>query len=116
MNVVKGGIKWQLCNANLQRGKVDDIVNVWVLIKDLVEGSFIGDVALVKGRSLAADELDSVDDFGGRVVEVVDNNDLVVCFEEGEGREGANVAGTTVLWLEPRFHGHGRMVDGGVEG
>lgn len=102
--------------TDLQGGKVNDIVNIWVLFKDLVEGSLISHVALVKGRSLAADELDAVDDFGGRVVEVVDNDNLVVCLEEGEGCERANVAGATALWLEPRFYGHGMMVDSGVEG
>jgi hypothetical protein len=74
---------------------MDDIVDVWVLLEDLVERGLICDVALVKGRSLAADELDAVDDFWRRVVEVVDNDDFVVGFEEGKGCEGANVAGTT---------------------
>ena len=84
--------------THLERGKVNDIVNVGVLLKDLVEGSLVGHVALVKRGALAADELDAVDDFGRRVVEIVDNDDLVVCLEEGKGREGANVAGTTVRW------------------
>jgi len=43
---------------------MNDIVNVWVLLEDLVESGLISHVALVKGRSLAADELDAVDDFG----------------------------------------------------
>jgi hypothetical protein len=46
----------------LERGEVDDIVDVWVLGKDFVEGGFICDVAFVEGRPLAADELDAIDD------------------------------------------------------
>jgi hypothetical protein len=42
---------------------VNDIVNVWVLGEHLVEGSLICNVALVEGRSLAADELNAIDDF-----------------------------------------------------
>jgi hypothetical protein len=81
--------------AYLQSGKVNHIVDIWVLLEDLVERGLVCHVALVEGRSLAADELDAVYDFLGRVVEVVDDDDLVVGFEEGESREGANVAGTT---------------------
>ena len=96
---------------------MNDIVNVWVLVKDLVESGFVGDVALVEGRALAADELDAVDDFSRRVVEVVDNDDLVVCLEQGEGGEGADVAGTTVLWSATVVLGPGTMQQhGGVEG
>lgn len=74
---------------------MDDIVNVRVLLEDLVEGSLVLDVELVELGSLAADELDAVDDFRVGVVEVVNNDDLVVSLEESEGCEGANVAGAT---------------------
>jgi hypothetical protein len=101
----------------LQCSEVDHIVNVWVLLEDLVEGSLVRDVAFVEGRSLAADELNAVYDFFGRVVQVVDDDDLVVCFEEGESREGANVAGTTgplsVPLVSPDIP---TRLDGGVEG
>jgi hypothetical protein len=80
---------------------VDDIIDVWVLLEDLVKGSLICNIAFVESRPLAADELDAVDDFLGRVVEVVDDDDLVICFKKGEGREGANVAGTTRRLLVP---------------
>jgi hypothetical protein len=66
----------------LEGSKVDHIVDVWVLAEDLVQSSLIGDVDLVECRSLAADELDAVDDLGGGVVEVVDDDDFVVSFEE----------------------------------
>jgi hypothetical protein len=73
----------------LQGGKVDDIVNVRVLGKDLVQRGLVGDVALVEGGPLAADELDAVDHLGRRVVQVVDDDDLVVGLEESERREVA---------------------------
>jgi hypothetical protein len=75
---------------------VDDIVNVWVLGEDLVESSFVCDVAFVKGRPLAADELDAIDDLLGGVVEIVDDDNLVVCLEEGKCCERTNVASATV--------------------
>ena len=74
---------------------MDDIVDVWVLSEDLVQRGLVCDVALVEGRSLAADELDAIDDFWGRVVEVIDNDYLVVCLEKGESCEGADVACAT---------------------
>lgn len=70
-------------------------VNVWVLLKDAVKRSLVGDVELDKLGPLAADQLDAVDDLFGRVVQVVSDDYLVAGLEEGESREGANVAGTT---------------------
>jgi hypothetical protein len=71
---------------------VDDIVDVWVLGEYLVQRRLICDIALVKGWSLAADEFNAIDNFRRRVVQVVDNDDLVVCFQKSESCEGANVA------------------------
>lgn len=47
----------------LQSSEVDDIVNVGVLAKDLVQSGLIADINVVELRSLAADELNAVDDF-----------------------------------------------------
>lgn len=47
---------------------MNNIVNVWVLREHLVEGSFVCDVALVEGGSLAADELNAIDDFWRGIV------------------------------------------------
>lgn len=74
---------------------MDDIVDVRVVGEDLVELGLVGDVAGVGLGPLAADELDAVEDLGGGVVEVVDGDDFVVGFEEGEGGEGADVARAT---------------------
>jgi hypothetical protein len=89
---------WDSClRAHLESGKVDDIVNVGVLGEHFVEASFVCDVAVVEGGSLAADELDAVDDFLRRVVEVVNDDDLVVCLKKCESCKGANVARTTAM-------------------
>jgi len=74
---------------------VDDIVDVWVLLKHLIQLLLIGDVQRVVLGPLAADELDAVEDFLGGVVEVVDDDDLVVGLKKGECGEGADVAGAT---------------------
>ena len=90
-------IEWDLARLahGLERGEVDDIVDVRVVDEDLVELGLVGDVAGVGDGPLAADELDAVERFGGGVVEVVDDDDLIVGFEEGEGGEGADVARAT---------------------
>jgi hypothetical protein len=50
----------------------------------------------VEGRSLAAYELDTVKSDLGRVVEVVNDDDIIAGIEESQRREGANVARTTI--------------------
>src|SRR5699024_3480513 len=82
--------------SNLESSKVDDAVNGGVLGKDLVEAFLVGHVDLVEVWAAAAEELDAVEGNLGRVVEVVDNDDIVAMLEEGEGGEGTNVAGATV--------------------
>lgn len=74
---------------------MNDVVNVGVLLEHLVESSLILDVKLVELGLLAADELNAVDDLLGRVVEVVNDDDLVASLEKSECCEGANVASAT---------------------
>lgn len=62
---------------------MDDIVNVRMVVEHFVQSGLICDIDFVEFWALAADELNAVDNFLGRVVEIVDNNDLVICFEEG---------------------------------
>ena len=81
--------------SHLEGSKVNHAVNVGILLKDAVERSLVGDVKLDELGPLAADQLDAVDDLFGRVVQVVRDDDLVAGLEEGQGREGANVAGAT---------------------
>lgn len=74
---------------------MNDAINIRMLLKHFIQSLLIGDIARVELGSLAANELDAVEDFVGGVVEVVDDDDLVVGLEEGEGGEGADVAGAT---------------------
>ena len=73
--------------AYLQCSKVDDIVNVRMLVEDSIQLLLVGDIAGVVLRSLARDELNAVDDLLGRVVRVVDNDHLVVGLKQREGGE-----------------------------
>lgn len=66
----------------LESGEVDDTVDGWVLLKDLVESLLVRDVGLVKLGSLAADELDAVESDLGGVVEVIDNHHFVAVLEQ----------------------------------
>lgn len=71
---------------------MNDIIDVRVRGEDGIQRRLVGDVAGVVVRFLAADQLDAAQHFLRRVVEVVDDDHFVVCFEEGEGGEGADVA------------------------
>ena len=66
---------------------MNDIVNIRVLLEHLVQGLLIGDIKRVVLGSLAANQLDAVEDLLGGVVEVVDDDDLVVGLEKGKGGE-----------------------------
>lgn len=72
-------------------------VNVRMRLKDLVETGLVGDIQLSKFGPLAGDQLDAVESLSRGIVEVIGNDDLVAGLEQGEGGEGANVAGTTGL-------------------
>ena len=74
---------------------MDDIVNFGVLGEDLFQCLLVCDVDLVQLGPLSAQQFYSVDDFLGRVVEVVDDDDFISSVEKGEGGEGADVAGAT---------------------
>lgn len=79
-------------SSHLERGKVNDIVDIRMCLKHLVQLLLVGNVALVVLGPFAGDELDAIDTFLAAVVEVVDDDDLVVGFEEGKGGEGADIA------------------------
>ncbi|GJC78324.1 hypothetical protein ColLi_01162 [Colletotrichum liriopes] len=68
-------------------GEVDDTVNLGVLLEDLIEAGLVGDVNLVEVGALAAQELNAVDGDLGRVVEAVDNDNIVAVLEQREGGE-----------------------------
>jgi len=86
-------------SAYLQRSEVNDIVDVGMLVEDGIQLLLIRDVALGVLRLLPTDQLDPVEDLGVGVVGVVDDDDLVVGLEQGEGGERANVAGATTTMV-----------------
>ncbi|POR37440.1 Putative quinone oxidoreductase [Tolypocladium paradoxum] len=88
--------------ARLEGGKVDDAVNGRVLGKHVVEGLVVRHVDLVKVGPAAAEQLDAVDGDLGRVVEAVDNDDIVAVLEESQGGEGADVARATARTTSAR--------------
>lgn len=71
---------------------MNDAVNVRVRLKHLVERSFVGDIDLGELGPLPGDQFDAVDDLCGGIVQVVGNDNLVASFEQGQGREGPDVA------------------------
>lgn len=75
---------------------MNDTVDFWVLRKHFVEGGFAGHVDLVEQGPLPTDQLNAIYRHLGRVVKVVDNDDIVVIFEQRKGGERPNVAGATV--------------------
>ena len=77
---------------------MNHIIDIRMLGKHLRKAGFVGDVDLVELRSLARDELDPVDACLGRIVQVVDDDNLVVCLQQREDSEGADVAGSAVLY------------------
>ncbi len=80
---------------------MNDGVNLGVLVKDGVDSLLVGQVDVVEGRATSAELLNAVEDIFERVVEVVDNDDIVAVFEERQGGEGANVASATVTMVSP---------------
>ena len=74
---------------------MNDTVNLGVLHENFVEGSLVGDVHLVEGGALAAEQLDAIDSDLGRIVETIDNDDIVIIVQQREGSKRPNVAGTT---------------------
>jgi len=74
---------------------VYNAINLWVCVKDAVQGTFVGHVHIEENRSSAAYQLDAVDGYPRRVVKIIDNDYVVVVFEEGKGCKGPKVASTT---------------------
>lgn len=75
---------------------MNDIVNIRVLVKDSVESRFVGDIELDEFWALAADQLYSIEDLLGRIVEIVCDDDFVASFEESERCKRADVASATI--------------------
>lgn len=82
--------------SNLQSGKVDDAVDVWVLREDFIKGRLVGDVHLVECRALASDELDAIEAFLRGIVQVVDDDDVVASFLKSDDSVRANIAAAAI--------------------
>ena len=67
--------------AYLESGEVDDAVNIWMRLEDLVKVVLFPDIDVEEVGALPADELDSIDGFFRGVEEVVRDDNFVVCFE-----------------------------------
>jgi hypothetical protein len=71
---------------------VDDVVDVGVLRKDVVQLVFVGDVGIVQFWPDSGQQLNTIDCLAGRVAKVVDNDDFVSRLNQGQDRKGPNVA------------------------
>lgn len=83
-------------STNLERSKVNDTVNLGVLLENLLQGSLVCDVHLVQLWPLSCEQLYSVDALFARVIEVVDDDDIVAGLEKGKRCERADVPCATV--------------------
>ena len=80
--------------ADLERRKVDDIVELWVFHEDAIKSCFVRDVHIVVSGPFAGDDFYPVHAFFRGVVEVVDDDYIIAGFEKGNDGERANVAST----------------------
>ena len=74
-------------------------VDVRVGFEDRVKILLLANVHLEEIWSLAADELDTIERFLRRVVQIVRNHHFVASIEQGESSKGANVAGSPARFL-----------------
>lgn len=79
---------------------MDHAVDIRIRGEDLVKRGFIGDVNVVVGRSSAGQQFNAANDFLGRIVLIVNDDNLVASFDEGYGGEGTNIPRSTILELE----------------
>ena len=68
-----------------------------MILEDLVKRRFIGNVDLVEFWLLAANKLNTIEDFRRGIVEIVRNNDFVARFQERQSGEGSYVTGTAAV-------------------
>ena len=84
----------------LQSSKVNNAVHIGVRSEDFVKGRFIRDIDVVVGRASTSQQFDAADDRFGRVVLIVNDDNLVASLNEGHCGEGANIPRSTVLESE----------------
>ena len=76
----------------LEPGKVDDTGDV-IAGKKLVHRSTVAAVCLDKGRTLAGDLLDAVNDLRRAVVQIIDDDNILSCVQQGNGGVAADEPG-----------------------
>jgi hypothetical protein len=109
------GQRLRLCLAAvityLQRCEVDHIVDIWMLVKDLVQSDLMGKVDSMEFWSHASEKLDAADDLVRGVVEIVNDDDLVASLDERKDGEGTNVAAASarISMLSPSKRSGGLM-------
>ena len=75
---------------------MDHTVNLGMCGKDLIEAFFIGDVDLVEVWSRSTEQLYAIEGNFGRIVETVNDHDLIAMLEEGQRGERSDVTGASV--------------------
>jgi len=64
----------------LESSEVDHTVDIRVRFEDLIQGGSLGDVHIVKSRTLAANEFDTIHGLVRRVAEIINDDDLIISF------------------------------------
>lgn len=84
-------------------------INIRMLLKNSVQGAINRNIDIIKRGFLPAEELNSIENFLGRVVQVVSDDDFVASFQKSQSGERADVARSSVrpalVWNFPRYPG-----------
>jgi hypothetical protein len=70
-------------------------INVWMFREYFIKSCLIGNIEIIEIRFLSTDEFDTIENFGGRIVQVVRNDNLIACFKQGQCCERTNISGST---------------------
>jgi hypothetical protein len=79
----------------LEGSEVDNAVNLGMLRKDVVQSLLVRNIGLVEDGALPADQLNAVERNLGRIVEVIDYNDIVIVLQQGQRGERADIPRAT---------------------
>lgn len=96
--------------TDLKGSKVDNTVNLRVLLKDAVQRLLVRNISFVEDRPFSANQLNTIERDLRRVVEVVDNDDIVIVLQQSQRCEGSNVAGATTSHESVRLSCAGRLL------
>ena len=87
-------------------------VNIRMLLKHSIQGAINRDIDIVEWWFLPTEELNSIENFLGRIVQIVSDHDFVASFQKSKSGERADVAGASVrpalVWNFPRYRGGNR--------